>query len=409
MSDRVILHCDMNNFFASVECLFRPELKDVPMAVAGSEDDRHGIILAKNNIAKKYGIVTAETVWQAKKKCPSLVLVPPHHERYSHYSRVINEIYARFTDMVEPFSIDESWLDVTGSRLLFGSGEEIAHKISDAVKEETGLTMSIGISFNKFFAKMGSDYKKPDAITVITRENYKDILFPLPVGDMIFVGKSTLERLNHLGIRTIGELAETDVEMLKKAIGKSGESLWENANGLDDSPVMNIDYQREEKSMGNGITFRRDLETEDDIRAALVMLSDSLSYKLRKRDLKGNIIKIDIKDTKLRKITRQKKLDYHTYLKSDIAKESLKLLTANWETGNPIRHITVTVSGFEDDEKSEQMSLFGTKNKSSEKTYHMEKSIDDIRSRFGMQAISFGSNVDCDIVRNHKKDNDNED
>jgi len=409
MSDRVILHCDMNNFFASVECLFRPELKDVPMAVAGSEDDRHGIILAKNNIAKKYGIVTAETVWQAKKKCPSLVLVPPHHERYSHYSRVINEIYARFTDMVEPFSIDESWLDVTGSRLLFGSGEEIAHKISDAVKEETGLTMSIGVSFNKFFAKMGSDYKKPDAITVITRENYKDILFPLPVGDMIFVGKSTLERLNHLGIRTIGELAETDVEMLKKAIGKSGESLWENANGLDDSPVMNIDYQREEKSMGNGITFRRDLETEDDIRAALVMLSDSLSYKLRKRDLKGNIIKIDIKDTKLRKITRQKKLDYHTYLKSDIVKESLKLLTANWETGNPIRHITVTVSGFEDDEKSEQMSLFGTKNKSSEKTYHMEKSIDDIRSRFGMQAISFGSNVDCDIVRNHKKDNDNED
>ena len=161
--------------------------------------------------------------------------------------------------------------------------------------------------------------------------------------------------------------------------------------------------------MGNGITFRRDLETEDDIRAALVMLSDSLSYKLRKRDLKGNIIKIDIKDTKLRKITRQKKLDYHTYLKSDIVKESLKLLTANWETGNPIRHITVTVSGFEDDEKSEQMSLFGTKNKSSEKTYHMEKSIDDIRSRFGMQAISFGSNVDCDIVRNHKKDNDNED
>ena len=409
MSDRVILHCDMNNFFASVECLFRPELKDVPMAVAGSEDDRHGIILAKNNIAKKYGIVTAETVWQAKKKCPSLVLVPPHHERYSHYSRVINEIYARFTDMVEPFSIDESWLDVTGSRLLFGSGEEIAHKISDAVKEETGLTMSIGVSFNKFFAKMGSDYKKPDAITVITRENYKDILFPLPVGDMIFVGKSTLERLNHLGIRTIGELAETDVEMLKKAIGKSGESLWENANGLDDSPVMNIDYQREEKSMGNGITFRRDLETEDDIRAALVMLSDSLSYKLRKRDLKGNIIKIDIKDTKLRKITRQKKLDYHTYLKSDIVKESLKLLMANWETGNPIRHITVTVSGFEDDEKSEQMSLFGTKNKSSEKTYHMEKSIDDIRSRFGMQAISFGSNVDCDIVRNHKKDNDNED
>lgn len=409
MGGRVILHCDMNNFFASVECLSRPELKDVPMAVAGSEDDRHGIILAKNNIAKKYGILTAETVWQAKKKCPDLVLVPPHHERYSYYSKVINEIYSRFTDMVEPFSIDESWLDVTGSRLLFGSGEEIAKKISDVTKKETGLTMSIGVSFNKFFAKMASDYKKPDAITVITRDNYKDILYPLPVGDMIFVGKSTLERLNLLGIYTIGDLAETHVEILKKAIGKSGESLWENANGLDETPVMRIDYQREEKSMGNGITFRRDLTTEEDIRAAIVMLSDSLSMKLRKRELKGNVIKIDVKDTNLKKITRQKKLDYSTYLKSEIAEESLRLVKANWKTGTPIRHITVTVSGFEDEERPQQLSLFETAKKSNEKAFRMEKSIDVIRDRFGMDSISFGSNVDTDIVRNHKKDNDNED
>lgn len=409
MGDRVILHCDMNNFFASVECLSRPELINVPMAVAGSEDDRHGIILAKNNIAKKYGIVTAETVWQAKRKCPDLILVPPHHERYSYYSRVINEIYSRFTDMVEPFSIDESWLDVTGSRLLFGSGEEIAKKISDTAKKETGLTMSIGVSFNKFFAKMGSDYKKPDAITVITRDNYKDILFPLPVGDMIFVGKATLERLNTLGIHTIGDLAETDVEFLKKALGKMGESLWENANGMDESPVMNIDYQREEKSMGNGITFRRDLETQEDIRAAVVMLSDSLSMKLRKRDLKGNIIKVDIKDTTLKKITRQKKLEYSTYLERDIAEESLKLIYANWKSGNPIRHITVTVSGFEDRDKPEQMSFFDSVKKSDEKVLRMEKSIDVIRDRFGMDSISFGSNVDTDIVRNYKRDNDNED
>lgn len=409
MGDRVILHCDMNNFFASVECLSRPELKSVPMAVAGNEDDRHGIILAKNNIAKKYGIITAETVWQAKKKCPDLILVSPHYERYSYYSKVINEIYSRFTDMVEPFSIDESWLDVTGSRLLFGSGEEIAKKISDTAKKETGLTMSIGVSFNKFFAKMGSDYKKPDAITVITRDNYKDILYPLPVGDMIFVGKSTLERLNMLGIHTIGDLAETDVEILKKAIGKSGESLWENANGLDNTPVMRIDYQREEKSMGNGITFRRDLITQEDIRAAIVMLSDSLSMKLRKRNLKGNIIKIDIKDTGLKKITRQKKLDYSTYLKTDIAEESLKLLYSNWKIGTPIRHITVTVSGFDEEEKPLQLSFFEPKKKSSEKALRMEKSIDVIRGRFGMDSIAFGSNVDTDIVRNHKKDNYNED
>lgn len=408
MPDRVILHCDMNNFFASVECLFRPELKEVPMAVAGSEDDRHGIILAKNNIAKKYGIVTAETVWQAKKKCPHLVTVPPHHERYSYYSKVINDIYCRFTDMVEPFSIDESWLDVTGSRLLFGEGYEIAQKISAMVKEETGLTMSIGVSFNKFFAKMGSDYKKPDAITCITRDNYKEILYPLPVGDMIFVGKSTLERLNMLGIHTIGDLAETDVEILKKAIGKSGQSLWENANGMDIDPVMNIDYQREEKSVGNGITFRRDLETMEDIRAAMVMLSDSLSSKLRKRNLKGNVIKIDIKDANLKKITRQKKLTYSTCLKSEITEEGLKLLLSNWQIGNPIRHITVTMSGFEDDKNPRQMCLFESEN-TNEKAYHMEKSIDDIRNRFGDLAISFGSNVNCDIVRHHKKENGHED
>ena len=409
MGDRVILHCDMNNFFASVECLYHPELKDVPMAVAGSEDDRHGIILAKNNIAKRYGIVTAETVWQAKKKCPALVTVPPHHQRYSDFSHKINGIYAKYTDLVEPFSIDESWLDVTGSKMLFGDGEEIAKKISDEVKRETGLTMSIGVSFNKYFAKLGSDYKKPDAITVITRENYKDILYPLPVEDMIFVGKSTLTRLNALGIHTIRDLAEFDVELLKKAIGKSGESLWENANGMDVSPVMNIDHKREEKSIGNGITFRRDLENDTDIRAALVMLSDSLGAKLRHKDLKGSVVKVDIKDTELKKISRQKKLNHATDISREIMEESYKLIRENWKMGEPIRHITVTVSDFDREGIVSQMSFFDAIDTASEKLSNIERSIDKIRERFGNSAISFGSNINNDIVNMHRKGDEDED
>ncbi|MGN0714036.1 MAG: hypothetical protein ACI4LJ_09640, partial [Anaerovoracaceae bacterium] len=194
-ADRTILHCDMNGFYASVELLERPDLRDVPMAVCGDPESRHGIILAKNELAKKGGVVTAETIWQAKRKCPELQLIRPHREKYTHYSRLINQIYLRFTDLVEPFSIDESWLDVTASRSLFGSGVEIADTIRRTVREELGLTLSAGVSYNKIFAKLGSDYKKPDATTEITRSNYRDILWPLPASDMIFVGKATAEKL----------------------------------------------------------------------------------------------------------------------------------------------------------------------------------------------------------------------
>ena len=207
--DRVILHCDMNGFFASVELLDYPQLRDKPMAVCGNPENRHGIILAKNEIAKKYGVVTAETLWQARKKCPDLQVVPPHHDKYKHYSRMINDIYLRFTDMVEPFSVDESWLDVTASLKLFGAGKEIADTIRQTVKKELGLTLSVGVSYNKIFAKMGSDYKKPDATTIITRENFKNLLWPLDIHEMFFVGDATAARLHECGIKTIGELALT--------------------------------------------------------------------------------------------------------------------------------------------------------------------------------------------------------
>ena len=276
--DRVILHCDMNGFFASVELLERPELRDVPMAVCGDPDSRHGIILAKNEPAKKYGIVTAETLWQARRKCPELVLVPPHMKKYRHYAAEINKIYCRYTDLVQPFSIDESWLDVTASQSLFGSGREIADTIRFSVKEELGLTLSAGVSFNKIFAKMGSEYKKPDATTEITRQNFRELLWPLPIRELFTVGPATAQKCAQHGIRTIGALAEAQPAFLETFLGKSGRQLWEYANGLDESPVRRFTDEEEIKSIGNGSTFRKDLYTLDEILTAVTALSDTEAF-----------------------------------------------------------------------------------------------------------------------------------
>ena len=279
--DRVILHCDMNGFFASVELLDYPQLKDKPMAVCGNPDNRHGIILAKNEIAKSYGVVTAETLWQARKKCPQLQTVPPHHDKYRHYSKLINEIYLRYTDMVEPFSVDESWLDVTGSLRLFGTGRQIADTLRETVKKELGLTLSAGVSFNKIFAKMGSDYKKPDATTVITRENFKSLLWPMDIGSMFFVGKATARKLHDFGIKTIGELAMSDKKMISSLLGKQGGVIHDYANGLDMTPVLRYDQLEKIKSIGNGTTFRRNLQGPDDLQVAVMGLSDTVAPRRR--------------------------------------------------------------------------------------------------------------------------------
>ena len=244
ISTRTVLHCDCNGFYASVECVRNPELKKVPMAVAGDPDSRHGIILAKNELAKKYNIQTAETIWKAKQKCPDLVLVRPHHDEYKKFSVIVNDIYKRYTDLVEPFGIDESWLDVTGSQKLFGDGVTIADNMRNIVRTETGLTISVGVSFNKVFAKLGSDLKKPDATTVISKSNYKQLIYPLPVNTLLYVGNSTFHTLNSLNIKTIGDLANTDRNVLIKVLGKAGDMLYLYANGLDNDPVKSIYEKR---------------------------------------------------------------------------------------------------------------------------------------------------------------------
>lgn len=387
----------MNGFYASVELLSLPELRGKPMAVCGNPDNRHGIILAKSEEAKAYGIVTAETVWQAKKKCPGLILVRPHHEKYSSYSKKINQIYERFTDQVEPFSIDESWLDVTGSMRLFGSGKEIGDRIRAVVKEELGLTLSVGVSFNKVFAKMGSEYKKPDATTLITRGNYQDILWPLPLRELFFVGGVTAEKLEKAGLKTIGDLAKYNRSLICSMLGKQGSILHDYANGIDDSPVCRSCERQKIKSVGNGMTFRRDLAGLDDIKTAILALSDTVAGRLRKYEMKCQGVKVDIKDPMFRTISRQKQLTLATNLAEEIGDAALELIRKSWNLKDPIRLLTITGINLADENEAEQLSIFATDNRDRGKAEAIERTLDTIRKKYGGNAITFGGIINNDI------------
>lgn len=396
----------MNSFFASCELLERPDLRDVPMAVSGNPDNRHGIILAKNDPAKKYGVITAETIGQARKKCPDLVCVPPHHKKYALYSKEINKIYYRYTDMVEPFSIDESWLDVTASGKLFGTGREIADEIRQTVKKELGLTLSAGVSFNKIFAKMGSEYKKPDATTVISRDNFKDLLWPLPVGELFTCGKKTSEKLNLSGIRTIGDLARSDIKLIMALLGENGGQLHRYANGLDESPVA-FAYERSRiKSLGHGITFRRNLESEEDIRTGVKALSDRVSARLRRHMMKAGGIKVEIKDPSFKVISRQTQLNSPTDISGDIYKTSLNIIRENWNLKDPIRLITVTAINLKDDSEPLQLDFFSAQDPHREKNQKIDKTLDAIRSRYGDSSITFGNIIGNDLGIHIDKDDE---
>ena len=285
--ERCILHCDMNNFYASVECLYRPEIRNKPVAVTGDVESRHGIVLAKNMIAKKMGVTTGEAIWQAKNKAPNLVCVPPDYSKYLRFSRLARNILYNYTDRVEAFGLDENWADITGSLGLFSSAYDIAEEIRQRVKDELGVTVSIGLSWNKIFAKLGSDYQKPDAITVITKDNYQDIVWPLPVSDLLYVGRATTRKLLSRGIVTIGDLANSDPLLLQMFLGKWGLTLSSFAKGLDESPVRHIDERAVIKSIGNSITAPRDLTNDLDARLLFICLAESVAARLRENMLKS--------------------------------------------------------------------------------------------------------------------------
>ncbi|MBC8585476.1 DNA polymerase IV [Youxingia wuxianensis] len=397
--DRTILHCDCNGFYASVECAMHPEYKNVPMAVCGDPQNRHGIILAKNELAKKYNVQTAETIWQAKRKCPDLVLAAAHHREYQRYSRMINAIYQRFTDRVEPFSIDESWLDVTGCQNLFGDGKQIADTLRNTIREELGITISAGVSFNKIYAKLGSDYKKPDATTVITRGNYQELLFPLPVSALMYVGRSAREQLDKLYIKTIGDLARSDKRLIAGKLGKVGELIHDYANGIDDSPVASIYEQREIKSVGNGITFRRNLTGIEDIRLGVRALCDTVAGRLRKHGLKCQTLQVTIKDPQFKVITRQRPLPFPTNLSQELIDLSLEIVSSSWRIGAPIRMLAITGSGLiPADQVEEQLSFYTNPDAPARKKQEkLENAMDIIREKYGQGAISFGTVIHNDL------------
>lgn len=345
MGQRHILHCDCNCFYASVEMQEHPELRGKSIAVCGDPEARHGIVLTASYPAKRMGVKTAMPIWEAKQHCRDLIVVPASYGKYQKYSSYVREIFRDYTDQVESFGLDEAWLDITGSLGLFGNPVKIAKEISDRIKRELGITVSIGVSFNKITAKLGSDYKKPDAITVIEPDNYKQIVYPLPVGDLLYVGNATQRKLGSYGIRTIGQLAETNPEVLKGWFGVMGYTLSAFARGLDQTPVAKQDAHSAIKSVGNSATTPRDLTTDEDVWLMLVLLSESVAMRMRDLGSKRNY---------------------------------------SWP--KPLRGIGVRGADLCPADCAVQLGFFSNEEKR-EKLEHIDKAVDTLRQRYGYRSV----------------------
>lgn len=379
---RIILHSDCNCFYASVECALNPALKGKPVAVSGNPEKRHGIILAKSEEAKKFGVKTGEAIWQARKKCPQLITLPPNFSKYVEYSKSVKEIYYKYTDMVESFGLDEAWLDVTGSTRLFGNGYKIAQKIRSRIKKELDITVSIGVSYNKIFAKLGSDYKKPDAVTLINKSNYKHMVWSLPAEDLLYVGSATKKKLNSLGIFTIGQIANTPVDILKKNLGKWGQMLHSFANGNDTSTVALYGETSPVKSIGNSTTSPRDLKDITDVKIIMGVLADSVARRMREQGLSCMLVSITVRDNSLCSFTRQKKLLSYTDITSEILNTALSLFKESYSWKKPIRSLGLSVSELTCKDSGTQLSLFED-NKKRLRQESLDKTTDALKNRFG--------------------------
>lgn len=383
---RCILHCDMNNFYASVECMLDPTLRGRPVAVCGETEERHGIVLAKNYEAKAFGIITGEPVVKAKQKCPHLAVVPPHYERYLDISRQAKAIYDSFTDLVEPFGLDECWLDVTGSRRLFGSGERIAHTIRRRIKAELGVTVSVGVSFNKVFAKLGSDMRKPDAVTVIPADCFREVIWELPASDMMGVGRATAPKLAVLGIHTIGDLARYPCECLRAKFGKCGEELWRFANGLDTSAVVPRDPGIPDKTAGHGITTLRDLVEDGEVWPVMLELSQDVGHRLFVYGKRATGVAIAVRDDRLISRQWQCPLPYPTRSPFRIAKEAYALFRRSYAWQHPIRSVTVRAIGLTEEDQPYQLDLF-TDAARVAKRERLDSTVEELRAKYGDRII----------------------
>ena len=398
MADRTILHSDLNSFYASVEIRNDPALAGQPVAVGGDEQARHGIVLAANQLAKRHGIRTAEALWSARRKCPELVIVRPHFDEYARFSQAVRQIYLDYTSQIEPMSLDEAFLDVTGSRSLFGDGETIAHTIRRRVKQELGLTVSVGVSFNKIFAKLGSDYKKPDAVTVFSRENYRALVWPQPAANLLYVGRATAKKLAGIGVHTIGDLAAADPAALHMLLGKMGPMLHAYANGWDRSPVAEYAAREEAKSIGNMVTAPRDICTPQDADLVLWPLCESVAHRLRRHGLCAGSLSLYIRDVELEVHTRQCQLAPPTWLARELMEHARALLARHYKWKLPIRTLGVSAGELiPADAVSLQLDLEGAAEKR-DKLERIERAMDGLKDRYGAAAVRRGTElIDPDL------------
>ncbi len=385
--ERQVLHVDCNKFYASVECLHHPEIRSFPVAVGGDPENRHGIILTANDMARATGVQTGESLWQARQKCPGLVVVPPNFSLYQRFSGLVRKILSDYSDYIEPFGLDESWVDVTGC-LGYSNPAQIGEEIRRRVKEELGITVSIGVSFNKIFAKLGSDYKKPDAVTVISRENFRNIVWPLPVTDLLYVGRATGRKLRERNIRTIGQLACIPLENLKILLGseKIAFLLHSYANGLEHQPVAKWEEAEQIKSIGNSTTTPRDLTTPREVELIFLVLADSVARRLRQHKLLGRTISIGLRSTDLHTFTRQKSLDFYTDHAGEIADTAMRIFHENYHMESPLRSVGIQVSDFAREQTGYQLSL-EMNEKKRQQLRHLDRTVDDLRRRFGTDCI----------------------
>ena len=402
--NRTILHSDCNCFYASVELLHHPELRGKPVAVGGDPEERHGIVLTADYTAKRRGVKTGMALWQARQVCPDIIFLPPRMDLYLRFSRMAQEIYAAYTDKREPYGIDESWLDVTDSVSLKGDGYHIAQEISSRMKKELGITVSVGVSFNKIFAKLGSDYKKPDAITTMNKDEYKDKAWPLPVSDLLYVGSATNNKLRSMGIRTIGDLARIEETLLVRKLGKMGSILWAFANGYDESPVKLENTSAPIKSVGNSTTTPKDMETDEDVKIVLYILAESVAARLRENGFRCRTVEISIRDKDLLHFSKQVKLQNASNITREIAeagyklyKESYRMPADEHELKNsrpefyqkPLRSIGIRGTDLVTDYFWEQLDMFMDP-QAREKQMKVDAAVDNIRKRFGFYSIQRG-------------------
>lgn len=404
--DRVILHSDMNNCYASIELLHRPELRGKPLAVGGDPEARHGIVLAKDELAKKAGVKTGMALWQAQQVCPEIVFVPPRMDLYLRFSRLAHEIYGEYTDQQEAFGVDESWLDVTGSCSLKGDGMTIAEEISRKIKQELGVTVSIGVSWNKIFAKLGSDYKKPDAITQFGRDNFRELIYPLPAGELLYVGAKTEAKLARYGIRTIGQLAEADPGFLHSVLGKMGYVLSAFARGEDRTPVNKENAVAPVKSIGNSTTTPRDLVNETDVSIIIHLLAESVAARLRENNFLCNVVEISVRDNGLESFTRQKRLSAPTDITKEIADSAMELFQMNYHWSKPIRSLGIRASSLCAANAPWQISMFIDPERR-ERQQRMDRAVDEIRRRFGFYSIQRGISISDQTLKSLNAKDDN--